>query len=72
MGRKGEKIILVVLANNSINRRNIGQHVPKLESRQSGQWKVASAKPACACFALGARDTLQMVWKGVSSHSTAK
>lgn len=34
LGRKGEKVSLMVLANNSINRRNIGQHVPKWESRR--------------------------------------
>lgn len=37
----------MVLTNNGFNRRNIGQHVPKLENRQSGCWRVASTEPAC-------------------------
>lgn len=70
--RKREKMLLMALASNSIDRRNIGRHVPKWESGQSGWWRGASAKPVCACFTLGARGTGQMVWKGVRGHSTAK
>ena len=47
MDGRGEKMVLMVLTNNDINRRDIGQHVPKLENRQSGCWRVASAKPVC-------------------------
>lgn len=58
--------MVLITLRNIINRRNIGQHVPQLESWQSGCWRAASAKLLSVLCprSQGCRHAMQMVWKG--------